>query len=110
MASASLNERLAMAAHLHVLLRRKHGRVTDTEWMAVNEPYARFIIDLARAQADDDLDRVASRFEEVMFGSRPSAAQPAVSPPTANRQAETAAAPQNPAAPRAWSRYVGGLR
>ena len=30
------SDRLAIAAHLHVLLRRKTGRVTDTEWMAAN--------------------------------------------------------------------------
>ena len=30
------SDKLAIAAHLHVLLRRKTGRVTDTEWMAVN--------------------------------------------------------------------------
>lgn len=28
-------------AHLHVLLRRKTGRVTDTEWMVSNVDYAR---------------------------------------------------------------------
>ncbi|MDB5939434.1 MAG: hypothetical protein JWP77_1798, partial [Polaromonas sp.] len=28
----SSNEKLAIAAHLHVLMRRKTGRVTDTEW------------------------------------------------------------------------------
>ncbi|MDO8770278.1 MAG: hypothetical protein Q7K57_16555 [Burkholderiaceae bacterium] len=27
---------MGIAAHLHVLLRRKTGRVTDTEWMASN--------------------------------------------------------------------------
>ncbi len=30
------SEKIAIAAHLHVLLRRKTGRVTDTEWMASN--------------------------------------------------------------------------
>ena len=34
------SERLAIAAHLHVVLRRKTGRVTDTEWMAGNQLYA----------------------------------------------------------------------
>jgi hypothetical protein len=33
-------DKLAIAARLHVLLRRKTGRVTDTEWMAVNAEYA----------------------------------------------------------------------
>lgn len=34
------SEKLAIAAHLHVLLRRKTGRVTDTEWLAANAEYA----------------------------------------------------------------------
>ena len=34
------SETLAIAARLHVLLRRKTGRVTDTEWLAVNADYA----------------------------------------------------------------------
>ena len=34
------SERVAIAARLHVALRRKVGRVTDTEWMAANAEYA----------------------------------------------------------------------
>ena len=45
---------LAIAAHLHVLLRRKTGRVTDTEWMAVNADYAREIVRFARQHAVED--------------------------------------------------------
>lgn len=37
------DQKLAIAAHLHVLLRRKTGRVTDMEWMATNAEYAREI-------------------------------------------------------------------
>jgi hypothetical protein len=48
------SEKLAIAAHLHVLLRRKTGRVTDTEWMASNTEYAAEIIRFARAAAKDD--------------------------------------------------------
>ena len=33
-------DRIAAAARLHVALRRKTGRVTDTEWMSVNVEYA----------------------------------------------------------------------
>ena len=40
-------DKLAIAAHLHVLLRRKTGRVTDTEWMAVNAEYALEIVRFA---------------------------------------------------------------
>ena len=46
--------KLAIAAHLHVLLRRKTGRVTDTEWMATNMDYAQEIIRFAHAKAVED--------------------------------------------------------
>ena len=45
---------IALAAHLHVVLRRRTGRVTDTEWMASNAEYAREIIRFARAKAQED--------------------------------------------------------
>jgi hypothetical protein len=44
----STTDVFAIAAHLHVLLRRKTGRVTDTEWMATNADYAREIVRHAR--------------------------------------------------------------
>lgn len=44
------SELLAIAAHLHVLLRRSCGRVTDTEWLAANAEYAAEIIRFAREQ------------------------------------------------------------
>ncbi len=49
-----VSEKLAMAAHLHVLLRRKTARVTDTEWMAANAEYAMEIVRFARAKAQED--------------------------------------------------------
>jgi hypothetical protein len=49
-----VSEKLAIAAHLHVLLRRKTGRVTDTEWMAQNAAYAVEIVRFARAKARED--------------------------------------------------------
>jgi hypothetical protein len=48
------SEKLAIAAHLHVLLRRKTGRVTDTQWMADNAEYAIEIVRFARQSAQDD--------------------------------------------------------
>ena len=47
----SQNEAFAAAAHLHVLLRRKTGRVTDTEWMVSNFEYAQAIVRFARDKA-----------------------------------------------------------
>lgn len=49
-----VSEKLAIAAHLHVLLRRKTGRVTDTEWMAENLEYAREVVRFSRAKALED--------------------------------------------------------
>jgi hypothetical protein len=48
------SEKIAIAAHLHVLLRRKSGRVTDTEWMATNREYASEIIRFSKEKAVED--------------------------------------------------------
>ncbi len=48
------SQKIAIAAHLHVLLRRKTGRVTDTEWMALNNEYAAEIVRFARTRAQED--------------------------------------------------------
>jgi hypothetical protein len=46
--------KLGIAAHLHVLLRRKTGRVTDTVWLASNLEYANEIIRFAHAKAVEE--------------------------------------------------------
>ena len=95
------SERIAIAARLHVALRRKTGRVTDTEWLAVNPEYAAEIVRFARAHAaetnDLDLNAIASRLEFVMA-------------PLATLAA--AARPAEESRPRlvAAAKYVGGLR
>ena len=48
------SQKLAIAAHVHVLLRRKTGRVTDTEWMAANHEYATEIVRFCRQKARED--------------------------------------------------------
>lgn len=98
------SERLAVAAHVHVLLRRKTGRVTDTEWMACNADYAREVVRFCRLRAQQDalpeLDEWADKLERAM-------------------QLAPAAAPAGHAAVPALSRtphgggverYVGGIR
>jgi hypothetical protein len=76
------NEALAAAAHLHVLLRRKTGRVTDTEWLATNAEYAhvivRFAKERARHEGHADLLSLAERLESLVLPSRRvAAARPA---------------------------------
>jgi hypothetical protein len=76
------SERVALAAHLHVALRRKTGRVTDTEWMATNADYAREIVRFARARALEDghaeLAHWAGKLEAAMFGVKPTTAPASV--------------------------------
>lgn len=66
----SSSENLAVAAHLHVLLRRKTGRVTDTEWMATDRAYAAEIVRFARAKAlensEPDLAAWADKLQVAM--------------------------------------------
>lgn len=67
------SEKLAIAAHLHVLLRRKTGRVTDTEWMATNLEYAQEIVRFARAKAAEeghaDLAEWAAKLETAALAA-----------------------------------------
>jgi hypothetical protein len=76
------SQRIAIAAHMHVLLRRKTGRVTDTEWMAENLDYALEIVRYARARAAEDsvpeLQEWADKLERAALEPRPDAKAPLV--------------------------------
>jgi hypothetical protein len=77
-----VSEKIAMAAHLHVLLRRKTGRVTDTEWMATNAEYAAEIIRFARTKAVEDghtdLAEWADKLERATREIAPARSQPLI--------------------------------
>lgn len=111
------SQKLAIAAHVHVLLRRKTGRVTDTEWMAQNLEYALEIVRFTRAKALEDnhpeLDEWADKLERVVLEPDPGK-RPLVSGATqllnAHRaQGTVAPAPPPPPATRAPSRDAGGF-
>lgn len=91
------SERLAIAAHMHVLLRRRTGRVTDTEWMAGNLEYAAEIARFAREKAREDghaeLAEWADKLEQAMGAPRATG-------PKGPSHGSVALAP----------RYVGGIR
>jgi len=101
------SERIAIAAHLHVQLRRVTGRVTDTEWMARNLEYAdevvRFAREAAREKGLADLSELAQRLDAAMQALRP-APKPAKAVPVA--------VPREAPAPMVGleARYVGRLR
>jgi len=56
-------DKLAAAAHLHVLLRRHINRVTDVEWMARNREYALEVVRLCMGTEHTDLHQWAARLE-----------------------------------------------
>ncbi|MBT9466208.1 hypothetical protein [Hydrogenophaga sp.] len=66
----STTDVFAIAAHLHVLLRRKTGRVTDTEWLASNADYAREVVRFTRekatAEEHADLRILADKLEAAI--------------------------------------------
>ena len=97
-------DRIAAAARLHVALRRKTGRVTDTEWMSVNIEYATAIVRIARAHATatSDLDLAASA-TGLEFAMAPLAIEARV-------KAAAAKAGLAPVISKGAPRYVGGLR
>ena len=64
------SQRLAIAAHMHVLLRRKTGRVTDTEWMAENLEYALEIVRFARAKVLENGDWELTEWAEKLEARR----------------------------------------
>ncbi len=103
------SERVAVAAHLHVALRRKAGRVTDTDWMAVNDVYAHAMVRFAheKAQELDDpaLAELASRLDALL-----QAAPAAKAPPLVQRVSEGLRAASTVPEADEPPRYVGGLR
>lgn len=126
------SEKLAIAAHLHVLLRRKAGRVTDIEWMVSSTEYAREIIRFTRQKAAEDghadLAEWADKLELAFLGGptvRPAVVVqlPVKAPgtlggalrslvPVRAPVAVAEAAPESmyPAGGAAEERYIGRLR
>jgi hypothetical protein len=122
------SERLAIAAHLHVMLRRMTGRVTDTEWMATNVDHAAEIARFAREKSTEDghaeLAEWADKLEQAVQASpavnRPIAQRALLAlragsmPPEATHPASTApgtgSKEPSPGTDALAPRYVGGIR
>lgn len=106
------SDKLAIAAHLHVLLRRKTGRVTDTEWMAVNADYALEIVRFARLRAQEDnapeLAEWADRLDQAVHQEPVPAARKPLLDVAAQVVRQRLAPPPPP--PPEVPRYVGGIR
>ncbi len=105
------SEKFAIAAHLHVVLRRIHGRVTDVEWMLKSPEYAREVIRVARGETHPDLLKLADKLEAALSppvaAARPpvaAASRPVFVPLGQESAADSASAME------ARKRYVGTLR
>ena len=90
------SEKLGIAAHLHVLMRRRLERVTDVEWMVRNRDYALEVIRLCRASEHAELHPWADKLEGAFA---------AVEPPPAKPVDDKSAGQTG-----AGARYVGRLR
>ena len=112
------SERVAVAAHLHVALRRKAGRVTDTDWVAVNDEYAWEVVRIARTKAQEDGDASLGELADKLVAVLQAEAQKKVAPPPlVERVTQSLREPAPQALPVAVSepeddagRYIGGLR
>lgn len=61
------SDKLAIAAHMYVLLRRATGRVLDVEWLVRDRIYAREIVQLALSRTDQaELQRWARKLEAAL--------------------------------------------
>lgn len=69
-------EKMSVAMHLYMRLKRNTGRIVDVMWLVRNEQYALEILKLAKAIPDEELGKFAKRFEQLMFsgGSRQASA------------------------------------
>src|SRR5688572_2217635 len=98
-----VSQKLAIAAHLHVLLRRKTGRVTDTEWMASNLEYALEIVRFTRAKSLEDghpeLTEWADKLERAVLEPSPSQRVPLAQTAAQLLRERTAPAPDPAPAP-----------
>lgn len=110
----SHSDALATAAHLHVLLRRKTGRVTDTEWMAGNAEYAQAMVRFAREKALADghaeLLPLADRLEAQVIAPQQRKPAAPVTGAASTAIAVPAPEPLAPANNDVSARYIGRLR
>lgn len=95
------SEKLAIAAHLHVAMRRKIGRVIDVEWVVRNTDYAREVIRVARQDpAHTEVLELAAKLQAALF--------PAPPPPQPKAVPKEIVTPV--LRPVESRRYVGSLR
>lgn len=105
------SEKLAIAAHLHVVMRRKIGRVTDVEWMLRSPEYAREIIRIALSEPQHpELLEWAARLAEALFPASSEKRSAGDTPDSTNSGFLDSRIRNGTLKSSVPSRYVGGLR
>lgn len=63
----TVSDKFSIGSLLYLRLRRSTSRVIDVMYLSENSQYAKYVIDLARAANDEELHRLASILEKLMF-------------------------------------------
>lgn len=85
------NLAFSLMARLHVILRRHLGRVTDIEYMRVDSKYCRTVLDMASQVAQEDVQQICAKLEEIYFGEKGLFVSPPPSEPLINKLSAIAA-------------------
>jgi hypothetical protein len=100
----------ALAARLHVILRREKGRVTDIEYMRLDPAYCRHVLGLVDSAQPEPVYTLCSTLEELYFGERGLFARRAPALPVPIPAAVTPLSPPPLKAVAGTGRYIGRLR
>lgn len=60
----------SVATLIYARLRRVAGRVIDVMYLVHNKDYAQYVVGLAQAENDAELDRHAARLDALIFAER----------------------------------------
>lgn len=103
------SQAFALAARLHVILRREKGRITDIEYMQRDAAYCRHVLGLVDVQESDDMRALCTKLEELYLGPHGIFIRQA--PPTPKVLAEPEPVPSMPAKRVTTKKdYIGRLR
>lgn len=65
-ASEHLSEKFSIGSMIYIRLRRSTGRVIDVMYVSENNEYAKYVMTLALATADEELHRLAYRLKNIL--------------------------------------------
>lgn len=97
--AAQENHAFALMGRLHVTLRRQTGRVTDIEYMRIDQNYCRYLLKMTAESDNPDLQDMSAKLQEIFFGPDGLFVVSEPRQPLLSRLADTAEAPSPAATP-----------